>query len=175
MGEAVEFTLVFALAGEGHDPFLLSDAVVEAGFPDALIGTGASRLLSVELEAEGETAEAAILGAARRILAKLPAGTVLREVRPDLVSLADVAERLAVSRQSLQQREMPPPVSGGLYRIDEVAAALAGAAAPDAGRRRPRFRADLAAGWFRGGAGARRLNAKLALGVLDPRTLQDVP
>ena len=156
-----------------HDPFALSDAVIGAGFDDAIVGTGNPRLLSVELMAAGEAAEAVILAAARAILGRLPEGCALREVRPDLVSLADVADRLEVTRQTLQQREMPPPVAGGLYRIDEVAAAVELAERPEAGRRRPRFRGDAARNWFRGGEGARRLNAKLALGMLDPRSLAE--
>lgn len=67
---------------------------------------------------------------------------------------------------------MPLPVAGGLYRIDEIAAIIGRAALPEPGRRRPRFRADIAMKWFRAGEGARSLNAKLALKALDPRSLQ---
>ncbi len=172
MAEQFEFEIIFSLPPGEHDPFILSDAVFGAGFEDAVIGTGNPRLLAVELETTGEDAEAAILEAARAIMANLPAGTELREVRPDLVSLADVAEKLDVSRQTLQQREMPLPVSGGLYRINEVAAVIESAGRPGEGRRRPRFRPEKARNWFLAGEGARSLNAKLALKTLDPCSLR---
>lgn len=175
MTEPFEFELVFALPDGEHDPFELSDAVFEAGFADAIVGTGHKRLLGVEIEAEGEDAETVMLSAARAIIARLPAGTVLREVRPDLVSLSDVAEKLRVKRQALQQREMPPPVAGGLYRIDEMREALAAAAEPGPGRRRPRFDLPSADKWFKAGIAARRLNAKLAVHQIDPATMDSLP
>ena len=98
----------------------------------------------------------------------------MREVRPDLVSLADVAQRLNVRRQALQQREMPPPSLGGLYRIDEIAAALGAAASPAPGRRRPRFETEPIAKWLRAGCAARRLNAKLTIRELDPIEIEFV-
>ena len=173
MAEQYEFMLVFSLPAGNHDPFELSDAVFGAGFEDAVIGTGNPKLLAVELEAEGDDAETVILTTARAIIANLPPGSELREVRPDLVSLADVAEKLEVSRQTLQQRDMPPPVAGGMYRIDEIAEVIERAEEPSAGKRRPRFRVAGARKWFLGGRGARAVNAKLALRVLDGRLLRD--
>jgi hypothetical protein len=172
MAEQFEFELVFGLPKGEYDPFELSDAVFEAGFEEAIVGTGNPRLLGVELESEGEDIETVILDAARAIIKCLPKGTELREVRPDLVSLADVAEKLAVSRQTLQKREMPLPVAGGLYRIDEVAAAISKADAPAKGKRKPRFDSGAAEKWFLGGSAARRLNAKIAMEVIDVRSLE---
>lgn len=174
MAEQFEFELLFALPDGEHDPFDLSDAVFRAGFEDSLVGTGVPGLLGVELEAEGHEAEAVILETARALLNELPAGTRLREVRPDLVSLADVAEKLDVKRQALQQREMPLPSVGGLYRIDEVAAFLAEAIEPGPGKRRPRFDLQRASKWFRAGPAARRVNAKLTMRELDPLSLEPV-
>ncbi|WP_306028584.1 hypothetical protein [Stappia sp. MMSF_3263] len=175
MAELLEFELVFALPSGIHDPFMLSDTVFEAGFEDAVIGSGDRRLLAVQIEAAGEDPERVILDAARAILAGLPAGTRIREVRPDLVSLADVAEKLDVKRQALQQREMPPPVAGGLYRIDEMLEVLTRALEPQAGRRRPRFDLEAARKWFVAGRAARRINARLTTRELDPVTLETVP
>lgn len=174
MAEQFEFELLFALPEGEHDPFDLSNAVFEAGFGDSLVGTGVPGLLGVELEAEGDDAEAVILDAARALLKKLPVGSRLREVRPDLVSLADVAEKLNVKRQALQQREMPLPSLGGLYRVDEVAAVLAEAMRPETGKRRPRFDLERASKWLRAGQAARRVNAKLTIHELDAVSMEFV-
>jgi len=175
MTEEFEFELVFALPDGEHDAFALTDAVFEAGFEGALVGSGVAGLLGVELEAEGEDAESVILDAARMLIKALPAGTTLREVRPDLVSLADVAEKLEVKRQALQQRKMPLPVAGGLYRIDEMVAVLTEASKPDQGRRRPRFNMAAASKWFRAGGAARRVNAQLTMQEIDPATIERKP
>ena len=68
MAEEFEFELVFALPDGEHDAFALSDAVFEAGFEDALVGTGNAGLLGVELELEGDEAESTILEAARALI-----------------------------------------------------------------------------------------------------------
>lgn len=174
MAEQFEFELVFALPEGEHDPLDLSNAVFDAGFEDSLVGTGVPGLLGVELEAEGDDAESVILEAARALMKSLPAGTKLREVRPDLVSLADVAEKLNVKRQALQQRKMPLPSIGGLYRIDEIAAALVEAMKPEPGKRRPRFDVERGGKWFRAGYAARRVNAKLTTCELDPVSIEYV-
>ncbi|MGJ3262864.1 MAG: hypothetical protein ACFE0R_06485 [Salinarimonas sp.] len=174
VAQQFEFELVFALPDGDHDPFTLSNAVFDAGFEESLVGTGVPGLLGVELEAEGDDAESVILGAARAVMKTLPPGTRLREVRPDLVSLADVAEKLNVKRQALQQRRMPPPSIGGLYRIDEIAVALSDATKPEPGRRRPRFDMENIEKWLRAGCAARRVNAKLTTCELDPVSIEFV-
>ena len=175
MTEEYEFELVFALPKGEYDAFALSDAVFDAGFEDALVGTGVAGLLGVELEAEGDDAESVILNAARALIKTLPVGTALREIRPDLVSLADVAEKLEVKRQALQQREMPLPTAGGLYRIDELLEVLAAAAEPQAGRRRARYNLMAAMKWFRAGGAARRINAQLTMMEIDSATIERTP
>lgn len=172
MAEVFEFELVFALPDGAHDPYSLSDAVFAAGYEDAVIGTGNPRLLGVEIEASGEDAESVILTAARSILKGLPEGSKVHEVRPDLVSLTDVAEKLKVKRQALQQREMPLPMAGGLYRVDDVLTVLTAAVEPGPGRRRPRFNLDAARKWFVAGKAARRVNAKLTMQQIDPVTAE---
>jgi len=172
MAETFEFELIFALPEGAHDPFRLSDAVFAAGYGDAVIGTGTARLLGVALEDAGEDAETVILDAARTILKRLPAGARLREVRPDLMSLADVAAKLNIRRQALQQREMPPPTSGGLYRVDEMLEALSRATGPGPGHRRARFDLEPALKWFVAGKAARRINARLTMREIDPATVE---
>lgn len=173
MREQFEFELLFELPEGEHDAYALSDAVFSAGFDDAVIGTGNPRLLGVELEASGEDAESVILQSARSILDFLPAGTQLREVRPDLVSLADVAEKLNIQRQALQKREdMPLPSMGGLYRIDEIADALAKLSQPGSGKRKPRFDVTDARKWFQAGRAARRVNALLTMREIDPVSME---
>lgn len=169
MTQTFEFELVFALPAGDHDPFALSDSVFEAGYDEAVIGTGDPRLLAVELELEGDDAEDVILHAARAIVKGLPKGSLLREIRPDLVSLSDVAEKLHIKRQALQKRkEMPPPSLGGLYRIDELADALMKAKEPGKGKRAPRFDLAAGSGWLRAGLAARRINALLTIRHIDP-------
>lgn len=169
--EVFEFELVFELPPGEHDAYALSDAIFAAGYEDAIIGTGTPRLLGVELEAEGANATDAILTAAKNILRNLPEGTRLREFRPDLVSLADVAEKLNVKRQALQKRtEMPLPSLGGLYRIDELADAFS-IIARDGGRK-TRLNLGQAMKWLAAGRAARILNARLTMHELDPISLE---
>mmetsp|Transcript_12163 Transcript_12163/g.15892 ORF Transcript_12163/g.15892 Transcript_12163/m.15892 type:complete len:149 (-) Transcript_12163:706-1152(-) len=129
-------------------------------------------MMAVELEVEGEEAEAVILNAARSILKFLPEGSALHEIQPDLVSLADVAEKIGTTRQTLQQRKMPLPAAGGLYRIDEVAEALRVAMKGVTGKRKPRFTLDAASGWLNAGIAARRLNAQMTIKMIDAVSLE---
>jgi len=169
MAQKFEFELVFELPIGDHDPFELSDAIFEAGFEDAVIGTGNPRLLGVELDLEGDDAESVILSAARAIVKGLPKGSQLREIHPDLVSLSDVAEKLHIRRQALQKRKgMPLPSIGGLYRIDELANVLMTAGEPKKGRRAPRFDVTAGSGWFLAGLAARKINALLTIRHIDP-------
>ncbi|SFR18467.1 hypothetical protein [Poseidonocella sedimentorum] len=169
----IEFELIFALPEGEHEAFDLMDAVFEAGFEDAIVGTGVPGMLGVALEAASDRAEDAILNAARAIQKQLPAGAALREVRPDLVSLADVAKRLDVTRQSLQKRKMPPASQGGLFRMEEVSVVIMNAAeGKGSGARRGRFAVDKAGKWLSAGKAARRVNAGLAVGAIDGATLE---
>ncbi|EEE35140.1 conserved hypothetical protein [Rhodobacteraceae bacterium KLH11] len=174
MTELFEFELVFGLPAGEYDPFELSDAVFAAGYDEAVIGTGDPRMLAVEIEAVGADAESAILDAAKGILKGLPEGSELREIRPDLVSLADVAERIGASRQALQQREMSMPTMAGLYRVDEIAEFLR---LLHGSRRKVRFNVRRAEGWLQAGEAARKLNAELTTKALDPHSLEriDIP
>ena len=169
MSELFDFDLIFALPETCIlNAFELSDRVIGAGFEDAVIGTGTPGLLAVSLELSGDTAENVILQAGSAILQALPDGSRLREVRPDLVSLADVALRLKVKRQALQKRKMPPPLVGGFYRATEVRDCLANATA----KRKSRLASDEASPWFAAATGAQRVNAYLALGQVDAASLR---
>lgn len=166
-----EFDIIFAIPDGEHDELDLSNAVFEAGFEEAVVGTGLPDLLAVALEMEGEDAESVIVSAAREILKQLPKGSTLREVRPDLVSLSDVAKKLEVKRQALQKRrEMPMPAISGYYRVTEVAEAIFTITATSS--RQPRFNVHIAAPWLNAGIGAQTLNARIALGEVDPENME---
>ena len=167
MNEMFEFELTFEVPEKSWDVESLSNAVYAADVGDALVGVGQQGQLGIELRLSGEHAETVILAAVDSILDQLPRGSRLHEVSPDLVSLADVATKLNVKRQALQKRKMPLPVSGGLYRVDEVYTHLLQAMEPDAGKRTPRFNLNAARGWFSAGKAARKLNAKMVLEQLD--------
>ncbi len=172
MMENYEFDLVFSLPdGIEQDNFELADRVYEAGFDDAVVGSGTPGLLAVSLECEGEDAETVILESARQILRQLPTGSFLRDVRPDLVSLPDVAGRLRINRQSLQKRPMPQPVTHGLYRVTEIFDVLSLQL-----ENKPSVRFDInsAKPWFAAAKGAQRVNARLALGHIDAKSLEIV-
>ena len=79
-----------------------------------------------------------------------------------------------MKRQALQQRDMPLPMAGGLYRVDEIMAHLVASMKPQPGRRRPRFDLDPALKWFRAGVAARRVNARLTVREIDPSTVEFV-
>jgi len=158
--ETFEFDLVFSLGGDEIDEADLLDRLFEAGCEDAVIGLGTPGLVAISLERSGADAETVIAHAARQIAPTLPAGSELREVRPDLVSQADVAARLGVTRQALQKRRLPPPSVAGLYRADELYHYLE----RSRGKLKERLRG--ARGWFAASGGAKRLNAKLALGEI---------
>lgn len=173
MNQQFEFGLVFELPDANSDPCELSDAIFEAGFEDAIIGTGNPRLLSVELELEGDDAKKVILGAAQKIMKGLPKGTRFREASPDLVTLAEVAEKLNIQRQSLQKREkMPLPTVGGLYRITEISEALLSISQPETGKRTPRFDINVIHKWLSAGAAAREVNALLTMEKINPISVE---
>ncbi len=152
-----EFDLVFALPEDAAGEGALLDALHEAGCDDAVVGLGTPGLLGVGVTRSGLDPETVIAETARQVMRGLPDGAQLREVRPDLVSLAEVAARLKVTRQALQKRRMPPPSLGGLYRASEMPPYL------DAveGKIRDGFRAARA--WFAAAPGAQRVNARIGL------------
>lgn len=156
-----EFDIVVALPKGAEDEDAIMDALFEAGCDDAVVGLGVSGIIGLGFTRAGEDAEAVISEAVTQVLSALPKGAQLREVKPDLVSLADVAARLSVSRQALQKRDMPPPSLGGLYRASEMLPAL------EAQPGKVRDALEAARGWFASAAAAQKINARASLSV-DP-------
>ena len=154
--KAFEFDLVCAVPA-GPDEGAILDALYEAGCDDAVVGLGAPGLIGLGFTRVGHDPETVISETVKQVMKGLPEGTKLREVKPDLVSLADVAARLRVTRQALQKRKMPPPSLGGLYRASEMPPYLD--AVP--GKLRDGFRAAQA--WFAAAPGAQRVNAGISL------------
>lgn len=152
-----EFELIVALPPDAPTPDVVLDALFEAGCDDGVIGVGASGLLGIAFTRSGVDAEAVITAAVEQVLEALPEGAALREVRPDLVSLAEVAARLAVTRQALQKRAMPPPSLGGLYRAAEMPPFL------EAQPGKVRDAVAAAQSWFAAAPAAQRINARLSL------------
>ena len=152
-----EFDLVFALPEGSADEDEIIDALFESGCGDAAVGFGTPDLVGLGFTRAGRDPESVILAAVERAMAGLPDGTRLREARPDLVSMADVASRLNVTRQALQKRPMPPPSLGGLYRVSEMTPYLD--AVP--GKLRDGFHDARA--WFAAAPGAQRVNAGISL------------
>ena len=154
-----EFDLVVALPADAGDEGALLDALFAAGCDDGVVGVGSAGLLGLAFTRSGGEAEAVITATIAQVLSALPEGARLREVKPDLVSLADVAARLGVTRQALQKRAMPPPSLGGLYRAAELPPYL------DAQPGKVKEALASARGWFAAAPAAQRINARM---VLDP-------
>ena len=152
-----EFEIVASLPEKEIDKGAIVDALFEAGCDDAAVGLGAPGLVGVGFTRTGTDAETVITEAAQQVMAGLPEGSRLREVGPDLVSLAEVAARLGVSRQALQKREMPPVSLGGLYRASEILSTL---------EKRPGKLGDAlgrSRSWFASATAAQMINARSSL------------
>lgn len=85
-----EFDLIFALPAAADEAVVL-DSLYEAGCDDAAVGLGAPGLIGLGFTRVGREAAAVISEAIKQVLSALPGGASLREVKPDLVSLAEVA------------------------------------------------------------------------------------
>ncbi|MFW5655500.1 MAG: hypothetical protein ACOCYW_07625 [Roseicyclus sp.] len=151
-----EFDLVFALPADSADEATILDALFEAGCDDAVVGLGAGGMIGLAFVRHGTDARAVIETAIRQAKAALPNEARLREVKPDLVSLADVAARLNVTRQALQKREMPPPSLAGLYRVTEIRPYLERQSGKVAGA------LTAARAWFAAAPAAQAINAELS-------------
>ncbi len=164
-----EFDLIFALPEDAPEEHVILDALHEAGCDDAVVGLGRPGSVGLAFIRTGPDPETVIVEAIARAMNGLPVGAELREVRPDLVSLAEVAARLQVTRQALQKRPMPAPSLAGLYRASEMRTRLLAGS----GKIRDRFLASRA--WFDAAPGAQRVNAKIGLGEFAPGSKSERP
>jgi hypothetical protein len=97
-----EFEMIFSLAGSFGDPDDIVNALFEAGCDDAIIGVAKRDRIGLGFAREAKSAGQA-MAAAEREVRKALSGAELIEVRPDLVNLSDMAERLGYSRQNMQK------------------------------------------------------------------------
>ena len=75
-----EMELTFKLPeGDIHDDYSLSDAVYNAGFHDAVVGTGNPEYLVVAFDIEGEDKNTLVKNAENKLLKYLPEGSVLHQ------------------------------------------------------------------------------------------------
>ena len=88
-----EFDTVVSLPKNGSDEAATLDALFDAGCDDAVVGLGAAGLVGLGFTRLGSDAEAVISDTVKQVLAALPEGAKLREIKPDLVSPADVAAK----------------------------------------------------------------------------------
>ena len=82
-----EFDLIFALPYDASDESALLYGLYEAGCDDAVVGLGAPGLVGLGFKRAGRNIEAVISATVRQVMCGLPDGAMLREVRPDAVSL----------------------------------------------------------------------------------------
>lgn len=158
-----EFDVVATLPTKDASEGVIVDALFEAGCDDAVVGLGAAGLVAVGFTRTGADADTVIGEAVKQVMAALPKGSRLREVRPDLVSLAEIAAHLGVTRQALQKRELPPVSLGGLYRVTEIKSAL--------DQRPGKLAAALKSshGWFASAPTAQNINAIVSLDQIESR------
>lgn len=97
-----EFTLFFALPEGAGSPAEFVDALYEAGCDDAVVGVGNPRLIALEFSRDAATASEAVQSAIRGALEAIPEARLI-EVKPDFVSLSDIAELAGCSRQNMRK------------------------------------------------------------------------
>jgi hypothetical protein len=123
-----EFNLKFKLASGDNDHDAIMQRLGEAGCTDALVGFGVPGYVGLEFVREANSAEDAILSAARDAQAALP-GSQLVEAGPDFVGLTDIADLLDMSRQNMRKlfvgnEAFPAPVHGGTSCVWHLAHVL---------------------------------------------------
>ncbi|MGN7611606.1 helix-turn-helix transcriptional regulator [Magnetococcales bacterium HHB-1] len=105
-----EFTLVLTISDSEWDADTFEDKLFESGCDDALVFSGRRGVLALEFNRNALSAEQAILSALENIKTAFPT-TELLEIKPDLVTLSDIAKLLGQSRQNIRKLEgFPPPI-----------------------------------------------------------------
>ncbi|MCP1169378.1 hypothetical protein [Limimaricola litoreus] len=153
----LEFELIFSFGDDGADTDTVLEALVAAECDDAIVGLGKAGLLGLGFTRSGTDAETVISSTARKVTEVLPGCVRLREVRPNLVTLEEVAVRLGMPIAVLEEGPLPPPSLGGLYQLTELAMALHkrdGKLGPALAEATP---------WLAAAPGAQRINARLLL------------
>ena len=85
-----EIELTFKLPkGETHDGYELSDAVYEAGFDDAVVGTGNPEYVAIVFNDKGIDKKSVITKAENKLLKYLPKGSTLN--RSEAIVIEDAA------------------------------------------------------------------------------------
>jgi hypothetical protein len=150
-----EFELIFSLGDDGADTDAILGALVVVECDDAIVGLGKAGLLGLGFTRSGVDAETVIASTAHRVSEALPGHMRLREVRPCLVPLKEVAARLGVPLAVLEEGPIPPPSMGGLYQLTELAMALS----KRNGKLTPKL--AQASPWLAAAPGAQQINARL--------------
>ncbi|MBF0367929.1 MAG: DNA-binding protein [Magnetococcales bacterium] len=108
-----EFTVVFSIQDQKQDVDEISNRLFDAGLDDALVLTGIKGIVGLDLFRESISAEEAINSAINDFFKAFPDAELI-EVRPDLVSIADIAKLVGQSRQNLRKLAgFPPPIITG--------------------------------------------------------------
>lgn len=106
-----EFELIFSFGKDALDADTVLGALVAAECDDAIVGLGRAGLLGLGFTRSGTDAETVIASTARKVSEVLPGRVRLREVRPDLVTLEEVAARLGVPVAVIGRRPAFPAIA----------------------------------------------------------------
>lgn len=109
-----EFDIVVSLPKGAPDEAVILAGLLDIGCDDAVFGLGNAGVVRPGLRRSGADAESVILETVKQVLYAFPEGAKLLEVKPDLVSLTDVAAQLQVSCQALQKTGYATSVAGRL-------------------------------------------------------------
>lgn len=108
-----EFTITFSLPKDIWDAKKIPETIFGAGLNDALVLTGTRGMVGLDIFRESSSAEHAIESVISDIV-KIYPNAVFLDVKPDLVSLSDIAKLVGQSRQNLSKlAEFPPPTITG--------------------------------------------------------------
>lgn len=108
-----EFTITFSVPKDTWNAEEISETIFGSGLNDVLVLTGTRGMVGLDVFRESSSAEHAIESVINDIV-KIYPNAVFLDVKPDLVSLADIAKLVGQSRQNLSKLvEFPPPTITG--------------------------------------------------------------